>query len=324
MRRLLYLLPLLCGLAIASGTTGSTSYQRLIEAVDSGNAAAMYRLSYMLETGYGGVTPDSARADSLLRAAARKGYAQACNMLGYRYYNVSPDSMLYWLQRAAEATPPDPKAFNNLGWLLSTGSAGVQRDIKKAIYWYERGVADSVPAAMSSMATLLLEGREIPTDTIRAERLLYAAARRGFSPAAQHLYLLRKPAFDTMPAPQLAAEAERYFRDGIFQVSAPLLMQASSPSMPRVLALLAQSYAHGWGVPYDYDHAMHLFWHAALAGDPSAAYIVGETMQQFPDTFTTEGTPDPHDRTADDWLRQAAAAGIPDAHAAISALTPRR
>ena len=68
---------------------------------------------------------------------------------------------------------------------------------------------------------------------------------------------------------------------------------------------------------------MHLFWHAALLGDPSARYIVGETLQQFPDAFADEHSCDPQQRTAEEWLENASAAGIPDARSAFRRLSPR-
>lgn len=324
MRQILFSLPLLAAALLYANTpeAGRSPLRYLEEQADSGNPEAMYRLSYLLETGHGGVDIDSVRADTLLRAAAAAGYAQACNLLGYRYFGQSPDSMLMWIERAATATPPDPKAFNNLGWLLSTGSGGVHRDMKKALYWYEKGAGAGVPTAMASLASLLLDSPDVPHDSVRARELLHDAARKGFRPAAQRLYLLIEPEINRLDSAQLMTESLAYFDDGIFDISTPLLMKAANADDPYALALLAQCYAQGWGVPYDYSHAMHLFRHAALRGDPSAAYIIGETLQQFPDIFVDESAPDPLGRTGVEWIEQATGAGIDDAHKAIIRLTP--
>lgn len=316
------LITLICLLAASSSLFANSPLERIRSMAAKGDSVAMYRLSYLLETGQGGAPVDSVRADSLLRASARKGYAPACNLLGYRYFETSPDSMLMWIERAATALQPDPMAFNNLGWLLSNGAGGVKRDMKKARYWYERGAEAGVPASMTSLADMLLDGNPLQTDSIRARSLLHDAAAKGFRPAGEKLYLLLAPEFETLTPEEALAEGLKYYHDNIFTLSAPLFMQASKADLPYALALLAQSHAEGLGVDYDYDHAMHLFWHAALLGDPSAAYIVGETMQQFPDAFAGESAADPRRRTPEEWLNEALSANIPDAHEAIRRLKP--
>ncbi|MBD5232439.1 MAG: sel1 repeat family protein [Bacteroidales bacterium] len=299
-----------------------TPLERMERLVAEGDSAAMYRLSYILETGQGGLPVDSLRADSLLRASAERGYAPACNLLGFRYFETSPDSMLMWIERAATSNPPDPMAMNNLGWLLANGEGGVKRDLKKARYWYERGAAAGVPASMTSLADMLMQAPEAPEDSVRARTLLREAAAKGFRPAGEKLYLLLSQEFETLTPEQALTEGIDYYHDRIFSVSAPLFMQAAKADLPYALALLAQSYAEGLGVDYNYDHAMHLFWHAALLGDPSAAYIVGETLQQFPDAFAEESTSDPEQRTPEEWLRVAGQGGVGDAHDAVARLKP--
>jgi len=322
MKRILYLLPLVSAAFMAGA--GETSPLQVLEArASEGDSAAMYQLSYLLETGRGGIPADSTRADSLLRASAERGYPEACNLLGYRYFGSDPDSMLMWIERAATAPVPSPKAFNNLGWLLSTGEGGVRRDVKKALYWYERGAAAGVPAAMTSLAGMLLDNPDVTPDSLRARELLTQAASKGFNPAGEKLYLLLRTETDTLSADSALALGIQYFDQGIYAVSAPMFMQAASADIPHAVALLGNSYAQGWGVPYDFSHAMHLFWHAALLGDPSARYIVGETLQQFPDAFADEHSCDPQQRTAEEWLENASAAGIPDARSAIRRLSPR-
>ena len=324
MRNLLYIIVISLATLACFATGESEAISRLRLLAREGDAEAMYRLSYLLETGKGGVPVDSLRADSLLRASAEKGYAPACNLLGYRYYDLAPDTMLMWITRAATAPQPDPKAFNNLGYLLSTGSGGVKKDMKKALYWYGRGAEAGVPAAMASLAGLLLDGREVPADSLLALSLLRGAAAKGFRPAAERLYLIVSHNLDSLSADDALEQGLDYYNERIFPVSAPFFMRAAKADNPYALALLAQSYAEGLGVPYDYGHAMHLFWHAAILGDPSAAYIVGETLQQFPDAFLEETMSDPLARTPEEWLRQAASLGVTDAHRAITRLQPTK
>lgn len=285
------------------------------------DGAADFRESYLYETGQKGYPKDMMRADSLLRASAYAGYAPACNLLGYRFFESHPDSMLYWIEKAATAPDPDPKAFNNLGWLLSTGSGGVKKDLKKALYWYEKGAAAHQPAAMASLAQLLLSSEEVPADSLRARNLLTEAASRGFAPAAEQLFTLLLPELDSLTPSQAAEQAEFYYNNHIYNISAYLLEKGLPAFNPLATARLAQSYARGLGVDYDYARAMELFWHAALLGDPSAQFIVAETIDQFPDAFIDNIITDTP-ITADEWRREAAEGGITTASEAISRLLP--
>lgn len=257
-----------------------------------------YEESYRLEQT--GLASDSLRADSLLRSSAQAGYAPAANLLGFRFFGSRPDSMLYWIEKAATAPEPDPKAFSNLGYLLSTGQGGVKRDLEKAIYWLRRGAEAANPMAMTQLAELLLasDGGE------EADSLLERAASLGYGRAGQMLYLRLAPALDSLPADSAELLARRYYQKGIWEVSAPLLICGAGAGRPESLYLLAKSYTEGQGVPYDFTRANHYFWLAALAGNPDAARVVGETMAIFPDAFADE-RPDPLGRSSEDWLRLA-------------------
>lgn len=178
-----------------------------------------------------------------------------------------------------------------------------------------------------SLAELYMTSPELAPDSLQARLLLREAARRGFAPAAERLWLMIEKETEQLIGQAALDEARQYYDDAIFAVATPLLMKAVASEEPYALALLAECYAMGWGVPYDYDHAMHLFWYAARLGDPSAQYIVGETLQQFPDAFKFEeeesaSDPQAAARTPEEWLQAAAAQGIPDATAAIERLTP--
>ena len=192
MKRLLTYLCLFLGLCAFYSIRGAepdnrrqASLERLVARADSGDAHACFRLSYILEQGTEGFAPDTVRALRLLRTAADSSYAPAMNYLGYAYavpllgLTQNSDSALMWIERAAMAPEPDPKAFNNLGMLLLTGQYGVKRDFGKARYWLERGSVLGVPTATASLAGMYLRGQDVQPDTVQAIHLLRKAASQG-------------------------------------------------------------------------------------------------------------------------------------------------
>lgn len=296
------------------------SLQRLVARADSGVPQALFALSGLVERGEEGFARDSVMALALLRRSAETGYAPACNYLGYCYFVPSlglkqnADSALLWIERAATAPRPDPKAFSNLGMLLLTGEGGVRRDYAKAAYWLERAAAQGVPAAAGSLGRLYLQGLGVERDTVRAISLLTDAARAGHIDAGKELYDLTRAHTDTLCADSLTALALDYLRMPVYEMAIPLLKRAALLGDARAKAAIAQCYAMGTGVPYDYGHALALFLEAAQAGDPSAQYIIGEALATQPDLPGAEGT------IPDDWFARAAAGGVRDARQAIARL----
>ena len=53
----------------------------------------------------------------------------------------------------------------------------------------------------------------------------------------------------------------------------------------RAMALLGDAYSRGVGVKYSHDKSLAYFARAALAGNPSAMYILAETLEVFPDAL---------------------------------------
>ena len=329
------------------------SLKRLEARADSGSAQAQFALSMLYEDGREGYPKDAARALQLIRSAAAQAYAPACNYLGFSYLNgalglhQSADSALLWIERAATAPEPDPKAFNNLGMLLLTGDGGVRQDYAKARYWLQRGADRGLPTSQASLAQMYLYGIGVEQDSARAQQLLHTAARAGMLDAALQLRELTRAQTDTL-GPQAALDLGlQYYRDKIYPLSAPLFRQASDGGNAYATALLAQAYAEGLGVHYDYPMALALYTTAAMAGDPSAMYILAEALEQFPDLlqspqFTNPDIVDPtinpdhltpainpthtpamlKDLTPDQLREAAAAQGIATAQAALLRLHP--
>ncbi len=329
MRLLTLILPLaavLCGTAALppapeGDSPRARSLQRLVARADSGVAQAQFALSGLIERGEEGFARDSVLALRLLRMSAGQGYAPACNYLGYCYFIPSlglrqdADSALAWIERAASVPDPDPKAFNNLGMLLLTGEGGVRRDYGKAFYWLSKGACRGVPAAQASLAHMSLEGLGVEKDSLRAGILLHDAAAAGLRQAAVRLREITAAATDTMRTETLMPLALGYYHEGLFDLSAPLFEQCAGRGDAYAAALLAQSYARGLGVPYSYERSVEWYKKAAEGGDPSAQYVLGETLSQFPDMLG-EGP------TAQEWLERAATGGVTDGEAAMRRLNP--
>lgn len=308
--------------APADDSPRSESLRRLVARADSGVSQARYALSALLEQGAEGFQQDLPLALHLLRSAAEQDYAPACNYLGYSFLSgklgleQNPDSALYWIERGASLPQPDPKAWSNLGILLMSGSGGVKQDYTKAAYWLDKAASAGVPAAQESLGWLYLEGKGVPTDTIKAEQLLTQAASSGLISAGQQLWILMRDKAETLTPSDAAALGAEYLSKDIYPVALPLLQQASDAGDSYATAILAQCYATARGVKYDYSKAIALFLDAAHNGDPSAQYVIAETLESFPDLSGTD------DVTAEEWRARAASAGITDSTMAIRRLTP--
>lgn len=313
------------GSAPQTESARARSLERLVAAADSGNARAMYHLSALLESGREGFAPDSARALELLYASAAEGFAPAMNYLGYAYavpllgLEQNADSALVWMERAATAPEPDPKAISNLGILLFTGSH-VRRDFGKARYWLTRAAEAGVRASYAPLAHIYLEGLETPRDTAQGLTWLRRGATLGDAECGDMLAALVLPGLETLPADSLMAAALEYYHEGILTVALPLLERAAASDDALACAILGQCYAEGIGVPYDYAKALNNYAKAATLGDPHAAFILAETLETDPglrDLPELKGLP------ATEALRaQSTAAGITDAPRAVKPLRP--
>lgn len=254
----------------------------------------LYRQSMLLETGRGGVARDTAASLALLRQSAGEGYAPAMNYLGYCYGTANlglrhdPDSTLYWIERAATADVPDPKAFNNLGAILLNGEFGIKRDYAKARYWLQRGSDAGVATSAAMLAKVYLQGLGVGPDTVQALPLLRRAAGAGMHDAALELASIVLPATDTLTAAQALDWALPYYHERIFPVALPPIGRAAEAGVPLAVAILAQCTAEGMGVPYDYARAVELYARAAALGEPHAMFILAEALQSFPDLLDSD------------------------------------
>lgn len=298
------------------------SYLQFEQRAESGDAEAMYRLGTILERGWDSIAPDTLRALKMFRASAEAGFPPAMNYMGYLYgegfgdpavtgIRADRDSAEMWLRRSADAG--DPRAMSNLAYLLLNYADSTakkcdetevfhRRDSLAAIY-LERASALGAPTASSMLGDLYREGRGVAVDTLRAVALYESAMRSGLRDAEMRLISM------------MGRKWERLDRDSAFNLGlgyystfAPtagtiLIEQcALLPGIPvdslstatvcdslslaaRAMTLTGDAYSRGYGRRYNHDKSMEWYAKGALGGDPSAMFIIAETLEVFPDAL---------------------------------------
>lgn len=327
---------------IASGQDDEsrrTALRGLIERAENGDAKALYDLAVLHDTGFDTIPVDSARSTALYRLSAEKGYAPARNYLGYRYFNgeyvrQDMDSAMYWL--VAAAADGDMKAANNLGYLLSNDSV-VTHDYEQAIYWLEKASGAGVPTAHSLLADLLRQGLGTAPDTLRAIGLYNSAIESGLQDAELKLLSMMGRKWETLPADSALSLGRYYYTHRAPFIGVTLFENVAAQENPEALALLGDAYSRALGVEYNHEKSIEYFLHAALLGQPSAQFVIGELIDIFPDALSAEpaagvikdffeslGESVPEDiSTPPYWYDRAAEGGVTDAEsAAILLLEP--
>lgn len=147
------------------------------------------------------------------------------------------------------------RAMNFLGFLYWQGQ-GTTLHRDSALYFLERASCAGDLKASANLGHLLLVGsEELPSDTARAIRLLEKGARRGLPSALREL----ADYFESHPGDSLSAGA---------------------------IKTVADAYAHGHVLPYDYHRSIELYNRAALLGDTVAGRIIKEVLEIFPDIIS--------------------------------------
>lgn len=255
---------------------------------DQGDPEAIYRLAYLTDTGYDGMKPDTLLSTDLYRRAAEAGYAPAQNYLGFRLYNgdgVDRDieQGMHWISLAAQQG--DPRAASNLGWLLMTGD-DVVRDYEKARYWLTKAAEAGLSPAISMLGDIYAEGLGTEPDLDHAASLYRKAASRGLRDAEYKLISLRRDHWHTLPADSALSVGRSLLHESLPSAAFILFSEAAAKGSPEGYALLGESLAKGLGVAYDHDRSLTCYLTAALMGDPSARFIIGELIEVFPDALT--------------------------------------
>lgn len=263
---------------------------RLEHSAAAGDSSAMWHLATLYERGYDSIPADTVRSISLLRSSAAKGYAPAQNYLGFLYQRgrmvtASRDSALYWLERAADNG--DPKALNNLAFLLLNDSTSVSRndssETARAIAMLRRASDAGVPEAMSHLGDIYATGHGVAPDTLRAHDYYLRATSRGLADAERRLWWLMADRYAQLSPDSALQEGIKARDANAPTVAFRLFHQAAEGGVAQAYTLMADSYAGAKGVDYNHELSLQYYIKGALAGDPEAKRVLKELLEIFPD-----------------------------------------
>lgn len=304
-KAVLILLGVMVASMFAATPEGRRAFRQFERRAENGDAEAQYRLATVLETGWDSVPADSVRALELMRRSARNGFAPAMNYLGYLYgkgYKVGDrklipvdrDSSVMWLRRSADAG--DPRAVSNLAYLLLNDTVSRRRPAERlqtdsiAYAYLQKGVSAQIPTAFSMLGDMYRDGRWVKRDTLKAAANYEAALERGLGDAEARLIALMGHRWQRLPQDSAFNLGLRYYTG--YAPGAGVLLLERAAEIPdtigigaRAMALLGDAYSRGVGVKYSHDKSLAYFARAALAGNPSAMYILAETLEVFPDAL---------------------------------------
>lgn len=301
----LILLAVMVATMFAATPEGRRAFRQFERRAENGDAEAQYRLATVLETGWDSVPADSVRALELMRRSAQAGFPPAMNYLGYLYgkgYKVGNrelipedrDSSVMWLRRSADAG--DPRAVSNLAYLLLNDTVSGRRPAERlqtdsiAYAYLQKGASAQIPTAFSMLGDMYRDGRWVKRDTLKAAANYEAALERGLGDAEARLIALMGHRWQRLPQDSAFNLGLRYYTG--YAPGAGVLLLERAAEIPdtigigaRAMALLGDAYSRGVGVKYSHDKSLEYFALAALAGNPSAMYILAETLEVFPDAL---------------------------------------
>lgn len=312
------------GAALAMSPEARQSFEAFERRAEEGDAEAQYRLSALLETGFDSIPADTVRSLSLLRRSADAGYAPALNYMGFLFQKggilpADPDSARYYIRKAADRG--DNLAAHNFAYLLLNEDDDASND-SLAVEYLRKAAQAGMPQSQTLLADLYAGGKVLAADRNAAIRLYEDAIARGFHDAELRLLNMMGPEWQKLNAAEALSEAKRYWIMGAPTIAVELLHQIGpyEPETAQAYALLGHAYSRGQGAPYDHRRANEYFARAAIMGNPSAQFILSETLEIFPDALQ-DLLPDLPDSMTPESLRQSAAkAGILSPEQASAAL----
>lgn len=259
------------------------------------------------------------------RTKAEAGDIEAMNYLGYLLLSGNEGTErdaaagLAWLIKAASLG--DAKAASNLGWLYTEGDM-VGQDLEEGRKWLEIAAAKGLPVAQSILGDLYRDGRGVTPDALTADSLYREAFEHGLADAGYKLYALHETQYGDMTPEEMVEEGRYYYLRGAPSEGVKLFYMAADNGSPEALALIGDAYTRAMGVPYDYNLSLRYYVKAALAGNPSAQFILGELLEIFPDALNgiDEGAGVAADPSY--WFEKAAEGGVSDAAEAADLLFP--
>lgn len=280
-------------------------------------------LLLMIVASFGAHAQDEESSHASLVEQAEAGDLEAMNYLGYLLLSGGEgmerdvDAGIAWIVKAAGAG--DVKAASNLGWLFVEGEV-VERDYEKGLRWLGEAAGKGLPVAQSLLGDLYRDGKGVAPDTLRADSLYREAFDRGLADAGFKLYALNAERYASLEPEEMVATGRYYYLRSAPSEGVKLFYMAADQGNPDALALLGDAYSRAIGVPYDYDLSLSYYIKAALAGNPSAQFVVGELLDIFPDALQDFELPADLPLDSGYWYEAAAASGVGDAEQASSRL----
>ena len=128
---------------------------------------------------------DYAKALEEWQPLAKRGNAEAQNMLGYmyRYGQGVPQDFTQarkWYRLAADQG--NARAQNNLGAMYRQG-LGMPQNFQEALKWFRRAAEQGNGGAQNHLGLMYFEGQGIGKDVIQAYKWAYLSAQQGVEPA---------------------------------------------------------------------------------------------------------------------------------------------
>lgn len=289
----------------------------IFSSAEAGDPESQYQLHLIYERGFDTIPADSVKSMEYLRRSAENGLPKSQNLLGYYFIKSGDRKGLDWIEKAAAAG--DAKAQANIGFLLLNSDI-VERDPSKAAYWLERAASAGVATASSMLGDLYRYGDGVAQDSLQAEAHYYAAIDGGLADAAYKLVDMRGKDWDALPDSVRFAKAIYLYTRQAAGLAIPIFVSIGEHSPDpefrgKALAMLGNAYTRGLGVQYNHAISTEYFTRAAEEGDPSAAFIIAELLEIFPDAlndYLPKEVPEEM-LTSPYWYRKAAEKGVTDA-----------
>jgi TPR repeat protein len=159
----------------------SVTLKVLQDAAAQGNAKAAYQLGIMYANG-DEVELQYSRAVEYISQAAESGLVEAMSTLAWLYANglgvdQDDEKTRYWYFKAAEQG--EPKDQYMIATMYRFAQFGAARDHEKALEWYYKAADQGFPPAQFALGKMLMEGKHVDKDLIRAFQWLSLAIANG-------------------------------------------------------------------------------------------------------------------------------------------------
>ena len=174
--------------------TISVTLKVLQDAAGRGNAKAAYQLGIMYANG-DEVELQYSRAVEYISQAAEAGLVEAMSTLAWLYANglgvqQDDEKTRYWYFQAAEHG--EPKDQYMIATMYRFAQFGAARDHQKALEWYYKAADQGFPPAQFALGKMLMDGKHIEKDLVRAFQWLSLAVANGSKRAGKAMEELVK------------------------------------------------------------------------------------------------------------------------------------